>query len=105
MLERLKKTQSMVEFIDTLAMYYDLQNNTPSKFIKDILTSRIKTAVDIQDKYVLDAASNSVTLQDYLLTFGYYYDEKNNFLNPVHRNKLISSIGNLVTVTRAKKLN
>jgi hypothetical protein len=104
MKEQLKKANTLVELIDTIALFYDLHNNTPSKMIKDIVTSQIKRAVNITDNYVLDAANKSITLHEYLLTFGYYYDEKNDFLNPIHRNKLIDSLPNLLTVTRAKQI-
>lgn len=94
----------MTAFIETLCKFYDLHNNRPSKMILQILITAIQTAINVQDKYVIEAALKSLTLRDFMLTFAVYYDELNDIFSDKHKEKLIEKIPTLVSITRAKAL-
>lgn len=100
----LEKTNTLVEFVDKLSEYYDLRNCTPSKMIKQMLTTAITTAINIQDRNVIDAAINSVSLFDYLQTFAAYYDSINKVFSFAHKHAFITKIKNVVTITSCKKI-
>lgn len=104
MKEQLFKAETMAAFIETLGRFYDLHNNKPSKMIMQILVTAIQAAINIQDKYIVEAALKSLTLYDFLLTFAVYYDELNDLLTDRHKQKLIDKIPVLITTTRCKEI-
>ena len=104
MKEQLLNTKTMTAFIETLCKFYDLHNNRPSKMIMQILVTAIQAAINIQDKYIVEAALKSLTLRDFLLTFAVYYDEINDLFTDKHKQKLIDKIPVLVATTRAKEI-
>jgi len=101
--EALNKAKTLVEFIETLLNFYDLQNNKPSKMILTMLATAIKTATNITDKSVIEASLKSITLYDFLMTFARYYDLQNSELSNIHKQKLMQNINNVVNLTRLKK--
>lgn len=104
MYQSLNKTKKLVDFIDELAMFYDLRNNQPSKMILVMLSTAIKTATNINDKSVVEAALKSISLYDFLMTFAIYYDSVNDLLTDEHKKKIISKIETIVNFTRCKKI-
>jgi len=100
----LEKTNTLVDFVDKLSEFYDLRNCSPSKMIKQMLTTAITSAINIQDRTVIDAAINSISLYDYLNTFAKYYDSINGFLSLPHKLKFMDKINNVITITRCKKI-
>ncbi len=104
MYQTLNKTTKLVDFIDELAMFYDIRNNQPSKMILVMLSTAIKLATNINDKAVVEASLKSISLYDFLMTFAVYYDSINELLTPEHKKKIIDKIETIVRFTRCKKI-
>ena len=102
--EALNKATTLVEFIDTLASYYDLQGNKPSKMILVMIATAIKTAVGIENRDIVEASLKSVTLYDFLMTFAQYYDSVNKVLDIKHKQLMLTKITGVMNMTRCKKI-
>jgi hypothetical protein len=103
MRDQLLNTNSLVDFVDVLSKFYDLKNCRPYKLVLTLLTKNIIKHLDIKDRHIIDTVMQSKTLYDYLKTFGYYYDERNDTFKSTHKIKLIENINTVMTMTGCKK--
>jgi len=99
----LDKCTTLVQFIDTLAEYYDLQGAKPSTMILTILLGNLQKFVRLTSEEKTKALK-SASLYAFLKIFGDQYDETNPAIFPKHKQLLISSVGTLLKVTNVKPL-